>query len=243
MTREEGERNALGVEYIRHMKKVLGLGVPIVLASGNYGDQDKRDVIDTLPAVLEKDDFPIINVGAATLEGKAWAKTQGQGSQDGTQLTIYAVGEDVEVHNHVDGKETRDSGTSLAAPAVGGIIAVHMNYQPWDKSKTKIDRVKEIKRWIRTPESSWERIKNPNPDKPDMKVNMVSRVVHVRSGYNTDKASLHRFGLAQTKRHTGRSARPPQTSQRLHPRIRAGGNPSLHNLRSHGRKPAAHYNL
>jgi hypothetical protein len=176
MTREDAERIDLGKDFVANMKLVFSLGVPIVLASGNNGDQDKRDVIDTIPQVLEKDDFPIINVGAATLEGKAWPKTQGPGTQDGTQLTIYAVGEDVQVHNHIDGKEESDSGTSLAAPVVAGIIAVHMNYKPWDQSKSGVERVKEIKRWIRTPESSWERAKNSNPGKPYMEVNMVSAV-------------------------------------------------------------------
>lgn len=80
--------------------------------------------------MLEDDYLPIINLGAATLEGKAWSKTQGKGSQDGTQLTIYAVGENVEVHDHRDGEAFRDSGTSLAAPVVGGVLAVHMNYEP-----------------------------------------------------------------------------------------------------------------
>jgi hypothetical protein len=29
---------------------------------------------------------------------------------------------------------------------VAGIVAVHMNYQPWDKAKTGVERVKEGKR-------------------------------------------------------------------------------------------------
>ncbi|KAF1964160.1 hypothetical protein BU23DRAFT_585712 [Bimuria novae-zelandiae CBS 107.79] len=59
------------------------------------------------------------------------------------------------------------------APAVAGIIPVHMNYEPWDESKRGVDRVKEIKKWLKTPESSWERMKNSNPAKPDMQVNMI----------------------------------------------------------------------
>jgi hypothetical protein len=190
ITREEAEKDALGKEYKYHMDLLLKEGVPIVLASGNYGDQDKRDAIDTIPAVLEGDDFPVINAGAATLEGKPWPKSQGQGTQDGTQLTIYAVGVDVEVHDHNDGKEIRDSGTSFAAPAVGGIIAVHMNYQPWDRSKTGLDKVREIKKFIRSPESSWERIENTNPNKPEVKVNMVSTCPHVHGRSNTDNIAL-----------------------------------------------------
>jgi hypothetical protein len=181
LTREEAERSYIGRDFLGPMQRLLDYGIPIVLASGNYGDQPGRDVIDMMPQVLEKDSFPIINVGAATIEGKPWPKTQGQGSQDGTQLTIYAAGVDVQVHNNIDGKDITDSGTSLAAPAVAGIIAQHMNYSPWDQSKTKVDRVKEIKRWLRTPESSWERIKNQNPNKPEFQVNMVGPQVLLSS--------------------------------------------------------------
>ncbi|KAH4103844.1 hypothetical protein HBH70_097240 [Parastagonospora nodorum] len=172
-TRQEAEAQFVGRMFSKWIKLLHEEGVPIVLASGNFGDIDKRDVIDTLPAVLATDDVPLINVGATTVEGKAWEKSQGQGSQDGTQLAIYAPGVDVVVHDHIDGKETRATGTSMAAPAVAGIIAVHMNYQPWGKDNTGLARVKEIRRWIQTPESSWERIKNQFPDKPNMKVNMI----------------------------------------------------------------------
>ncbi|KAH5423412.1 hypothetical protein HBI23_198970 [Parastagonospora nodorum] len=172
-TRQQARAEDIGREFTQWIDLLHREGVPVAVASGNHGDVENRDVIDTLPAILEGDNFPLINVGATTLEGKAWENTQGKGTQDGTQLTIYAPGVDVVVHDHVDGKEMRDSGTSFAAPVVAGIVAVHMNYQPWDKAKTGVERVKEIKRWIRTPESSWERIKNQFPDKPNMKVNMI----------------------------------------------------------------------
>ena len=60
-------------------------------------------MIEMIPMFLEGDDMPLINVGAATLQGLALSISEGQGSQDGTQLTIYAVGEDVPCHNHLDG--------------------------------------------------------------------------------------------------------------------------------------------
>lgn len=167
--REEAERSQLGRDQKHVMGQLLDLGIPIVLASDNQGDQEDRHVIDAIPQVLKSEDFPVINVGAATLEGKAWSKTQGQGSQDGTQLTIYGVGVDVDVHNQKNGEGIKDPGTSFAAPAVAGINAVHMNYAPWDTSKVGLERVKEIKRWIRTADSSWQRAKDE-----DKEVNMVS---------------------------------------------------------------------
>ncbi|KAI4678050.1 uncharacterized protein J4E88_006568 [Alternaria novae-zelandiae] len=171
-TREEAENDYRAKQQIRWIKQVFSYGVPVVLASGNEAETEGRKVIDHFPQVLETDDFPIINVGAATLAGKAAPFSQGLGTQQDpekrTQLTIYGVGVDVDVHDQYDGAATQDSGTSLAAPAVAGIIATHMNYESWDQSKQGPDRVKEIKRWITTPESSWERAKDP-----DKQVNMI----------------------------------------------------------------------
>lgn len=174
-TREEAANDEDAKDIQLALENLFNYGVPVVFSSGNEGDKG-RQVIDHIPQVLETDDFPIINVGAATPEGKAASFSQGQGSQGGTQLTIYGVGVAVEVHDDVDGRATRDSGTSLAAPAVAGIIAVHMNYEPWDKSKKGLDRVKDIKRWITTPESSWQRAADP-----DKQVNMVSPVTITQS--------------------------------------------------------------
>jgi hypothetical protein len=103
-TREQAERTEIGKEVAKSMKRILALEVPIVLASGNYSDRDKCASFDMIPQVLKKDDFPDTNVGAATLEGKAWPVTQGKRSQDGTQLAIYAVRVDVQVHNQIDVK-------------------------------------------------------------------------------------------------------------------------------------------
>lgn len=177
-TRDEAEQDDDGKAFLSRFRTVFIFGIPVVLASGNAGQMPNRAVIDYIPQVLEKDDVPIINVGAATIDGKALPQTQGQGTQDGTQLTIYGVGQNVVCHDHIDGKPTMRDGTSVAAPVVAAIIGQHMIYEPWDTSKTGKDRVQEIKNFIRGPESSWERNKQPNPDNPDMKVNMVSAPFH-----------------------------------------------------------------
>jgi hypothetical protein len=144
-TRAEAGTTEIAKQQTRFIKDLFKYGVPVVLSSGNEGDNG-RQVIDHIPQVLETEDLPIINVGAATFEGRAATFSQGQGTQGDTQLTIYGVGVDVDVHDSTDGPPRQNSGTSFAAPAVAGIIAAHMNYQPWDKSKTGIERVKEIKR-------------------------------------------------------------------------------------------------
>jgi hypothetical protein len=132
-TRDEAERIGLGKDHITSMNKILKMGVPIVLSSGNEGDKGRKE-IDMIPQVLEKEDFPVINVGAASLDGKAMSWSQGQGTGEGTQLTIYGIGDNVELHNHEDGDSIRDSGTSFAAPAVAGIIAVHSTLHSYTHS-------------------------------------------------------------------------------------------------------------
>ena len=80
----------------------------------------------------------------------------------------------VYVHDDEDGEALVNSGTSFAAPAVAGILATYLNYEPWGRDKSGIERMKQVKRWIKTSGSSWERNKDPDPDKPNIKVNMVS---------------------------------------------------------------------
>jgi len=210
-TREEAENDYRAKRQILWIKQLFSYGVPVVLASGNEAETEGRKVIDNFPQVLETDDFPIINVGAATLAGKAAPFSQGLGTQQDpekrTQLTIYGVGVDVDVHDQYDGAATQDSGTSFAAPAVAGIIATHMNYESWDQSKQGPDRVKEIKRWITTPESSWERAKDP-----DKQVNMV-RTTATQPEVNKE-ADSNRSGTAPTKQPTAAS---PTTSRPAHP--------------------------
>ena len=211
-TREEAENDYRAKRQILWIKQLFSYGVPVVLASGNEAETEGRKVIDQFPQVFETDDLPIINVGAATLAGKAAPFSQGLGTQQDpekrTQLTIYGVGVDVDVHDQYDGAATQDSGTSFAAPAVAGIIATHMNYESWDQSKQGPDRVKEIKRWITTPESSWERAKDP-----DKQVNMV-RTTATQSEVSKEADNPIRSGTAPTKQPTTAS---PTTSRPAHP--------------------------
>lgn len=69
-TRAEAQTTQEAKEQTRWIKDLFRYGVPVVLSSGNEGDNGRR-VIDHIPQVLETEDLPIINVGAATLEGKA----------------------------------------------------------------------------------------------------------------------------------------------------------------------------
>ncbi len=86
---------------------LLDLGVPVIMAAGNYRTRsgDRKD-IDILPQMLEREDTPIINVGANDRLGQA-----GYFSQRGSHLTIYAPGFRVACLDK-QGSEKIDTGTS-----------------------------------------------------------------------------------------------------------------------------------
>lgn len=90
------------------LRQILGLGVPVVCAAGNYAEQQGRQDIDTLPMLFQYDATPLINVGAANYDGSRRAASQG-----GSQLTLYAPGQDVEVPQRIDFQSQLESGTSM----------------------------------------------------------------------------------------------------------------------------------
>jgi hypothetical protein len=90
------------------------LGVPMVFSAGNMAGDDgqTRPNIDLLPMGLASDDYPIINVGAAKLDGTKVPQSQG-----GPKLSIYAPGFETEVQGKEDGEPEdgplKESGTSI----------------------------------------------------------------------------------------------------------------------------------
>jgi hypothetical protein len=94
------------------MKKLLNMGVPIVLAAGNYAQQSGRKNIDTRPQIFEKDkDMPLINVGAVNTKGERIAISQ---ISPGHNM-VYAPGE------NVDGL-SQDNYQMIAASGVNGCV-------------------------------------------------------------------------------------------------------------------------
>lgn len=90
------------------MEEILGLGVPIVCAAGNEALDSTRSNIDSVPAVFQDTDTPLINVGAADYNGNRVPK-----SQYGNQLTIYAPGDQVAAQSVEDLEESLNFGTSI----------------------------------------------------------------------------------------------------------------------------------
>jgi len=106
-----------------YMDDIIALGTPIITSAGNHGEE--RPKIDQMPQVFEDGDFPIINVGAVNYQGKLWSH-----SQDGDQVTIYAPGDKAEAQSKNDKAPLEGEGTSIAAPAVAGLIATCKIHAP-----------------------------------------------------------------------------------------------------------------
>lgn len=111
LTYEEAKEDRYQEWYAKGIKRLHEMGVPFVCAAGNHGNNAQRQNIDTAPAILEDNGNPIIVVGAADYKGE-----RVKISQVGSQLTIYAPGQDVLVQTRRDFNVNADvpvTGTSF----------------------------------------------------------------------------------------------------------------------------------
>lgn len=74
------------------IEPILGLGVPVVVTSGN--GRRTVDQVDKAPAVLYAADFPIIVVGGTDPAGN-----RGVYSQGGPKVAVHAPGSELDVSN------------------------------------------------------------------------------------------------------------------------------------------------
>jgi subtilisin family serine protease len=102
---DEKEWKRYGDAWDDALSPLLKKGIPIVLASGNK--RELSDDMHGLPETLQKQTFPVINVGSVDAKGN-----RAYDSQGGRQLAVHAVGVDVQLA-HKDGKIVTASGTSF----------------------------------------------------------------------------------------------------------------------------------
>jgi hypothetical protein len=153
---DEAREDPQGKLFLDYFEALFAEGVVIVFSAGNQANKGSPN-IDNMPKVLEDADTPIINVGGSTYEGDRYVS-----SQAGPQLTVYAPGEDVESLTKDNGLPFASDGTSIAAPAVAGLIATYLGYEekPWGADNSfanKKARVQAIKNFIKSEGSAWER--------------------------------------------------------------------------------------
>jgi hypothetical protein len=191
-THDSAHADPKGQAMKAYIDKIAGLGTPIVTSAGNHGI--KRLIIDQLPQVLEDDDTHITNVGAVGFHGKLWPNSQG-----GDQVTIHASGTGSESQTKTDRTSMIGSGTSIAAPAVAGLIAVYMSSDqpPWDTNLRGKERVKAIKAFMRSKENDKTAWARPGEN---IKViwNGADKAAHKSAGANTCATDSWRLRRQET---------------------------------------------
>lgn len=173
--------------YDERFQQLFAMGVPFIAAAGN--EAPGRPLVDQLPMVLQDDDTPIITVGAADYDGM-----RASFSQTG-QVDPYAPGINVLCQTKRDGSGKVDKGgTSLgkfgiphcasqaaltnlhaAAPQVGGLVATYLSYaiKPWEDTQTGVERVKVIRKYLKTDASSWIRPAGVDADDPNKSIRVM----------------------------------------------------------------------
>lgn len=92
-------------QLIKRIKCLLDMGVPVVCAAGNL--TKFSDAIDSLPAVMEDEEHPVIVVGATNKDGK-----HATFSQSGGSLTTNASGVGIKGQTKANSHSEERSGTS-----------------------------------------------------------------------------------------------------------------------------------
>lgn len=87
--------------------------VPVVVSAGNDADKDdskgnKRVVVDTVPAIFEGPDYPLVVVGATDFTGKPADFSQG-----GDKVKILGPGVDIKCQDRAANRPETKSGTSF----------------------------------------------------------------------------------------------------------------------------------
>lgn len=87
--------------------------VTIVVPAGNYGNEQGRSKVDTLPATWESNEFPLVVAGAVdNLFDK------GSFSQGPERVTVHAPGVEVRCAKKGQGAAGQSTGTSVASGMV-----------------------------------------------------------------------------------------------------------------------------
>ncbi|KAJ5569481.1 Subtilisin-like protein [Penicillium hispanicum] len=156
-TIEDVESNEVLQDQYLYYSQLLYGGVPSVVSAGNTSPESPSQDIDNTPAILaDEDALPMIVVSAAEVDGEI-----ADFSKRGTQTTLYGMGKGECIG--LVGK--RDAvGTSYAAPAVAGTLAIAMSMPtvPFvDDTTTDETFAKQAMEWMKN-EYSWDRIPDVN---------------------------------------------------------------------------------
>ena len=114
----------------RFIKELLDSDVPVLVSAGNHAqhyddDGNLRPNADTVPAIFEGSDYPLIVVGCVDFTG-----TPAPFSQGGNHVQVWAPGTNVHIQDKDSDNALIRSGTSYAAPLMAGVLANYLAYKP-----------------------------------------------------------------------------------------------------------------
>ena len=109
------------------LKQCWDLDIVTVIAAGNDGRFQTRDLKDEIPACLGKKDNPLITVGAATVDGKRHHLTTQQREGAGS-ITVWAKGDMPTYCAAMEGTGSQaQEGSSVAAAQISGLAAYFLS--------------------------------------------------------------------------------------------------------------------
>lgn len=73
----------------RRIQTLLAMDVPMIVSAGNFAQKGGRNNVDTIPALFEGPNYPLIVAGSANFAGVPSVFSQG-----GPHIFVYAAGED-----------------------------------------------------------------------------------------------------------------------------------------------------
>lgn len=175
------------------IKRLLDDGIPVIMSAGNKALEKNngryRTNVDTVPQIFEGTDYPAILVGMVDDAGNPH-----EASQRGPHVQVWAPGVNVETQDPDSDTSTLETGTSLSAPLLAGMLATYLAYDnvPFDTAPGKLAAA--AKKYL-IDHASWER-------QPDSKVLWNE----VDEAHNPKKASAATAPTYQT------SGPPPATA-------------------------------
>lgn len=153
--------NKIAQKLKTSLKVLLDNDVPVFVSAGNHarekdenGNTIPRPNVDTIPAIFEGENYPLIVVGAVNFDGTGWPL-----GQSGPHVQLWAPGVRVSVQNKDDDGSAVTSGTSHAAPLMAGMLATYLAYDtvPFDTSAGNL--VAAAKKYL-IDKASWARAQN-----------------------------------------------------------------------------------
>ncbi|KAJ5569959.1 subtilisin-like protein [Penicillium hispanicum] len=119
-----------------------------VTSAGNDGDEDGVGLHTKTPTDLGTDDNALVTVGAVKPDGDLWKKTTPKQPGKGGSMTVYAQGSKVKTYNAAGVADDNHSGTSVASPAIAGLLAYYLGNSDFSHNFRQGTVAKDLKKFV-----------------------------------------------------------------------------------------------